>query len=117
MLSPDGKRVVVRRALGAAGADSNLWVVDLEKGTGLRITSTFSQMPVWSPDGSRIAHNNGNNIAVKAANGSGDAETLLQRTAFPASWSPDGRFIFFMERGVKTRSDLWALPMFGDRKD
>src|SRR5205807_2290381 len=61
MLSPDGKRLAVRREMGSAGADSNLWVVDLEKGTGLRITSTFSQMPVWSPDGSRIAHNNGNN--------------------------------------------------------
>jgi serine/threonine protein kinase len=92
MLSPEGKRLVVRRAMGPTGADSNLWVVDLEKGTGLRITSTFSQMPVWSPDGSRIAYNNGNNIAVKAANGSGEAEVVLQRTAFPAAWSPDGRF-------------------------
>ena len=117
MLSPDGKRLVVRRAMSSAGADSNLWVVDLEKGTGLRITSTFSQMPVWSPDGSRIAYNSGNGVSVKAANGSGDAETLLPRTAFTASWSPDGRFIIFKERGVKTRMDLWALPMFGDRKE
>jgi len=117
MLSADGKRMVVRRAISPAGADSNLWVVDLEKGTGLRITSTFSQMPVWSPDGSRIAYNNGNNIVVKAANGSGEAETLVERTAFPADWSRDGRFIIFMERGVKTRTDLWALPTFGDRKE
>ena len=117
MLSPDGKRLVVRKTISPAGADSNLWVVDLEKGTGLRITSTFSQMPVWSPDGSRIAYNNGNNIVVKAANGSGDAEILVQRTAFPAAWSPDGRFIIFMERAVKTRTDLWALPTFGDRKE
>ena len=123
MLSPDGKRLVVRRTTDSTGTDSNpgagsnLWVVDLEKGTGLRITSTFSQMPVWSPDGKNILHNNGNNIAVKAANGSGDAEILLQRTAFPASWSPDGRFILFTERGVKTRMDLWALPMFGERRE
>jgi Tol biopolymer transport system component len=121
MLSPDGKRLVVRRGTGATesnpGTGSNLWVVDLEKGTGLRITSTFSQAPVWSPDGSRIVHNNGAGIAVRAANGSGDSETLLQRTAFPAAWSPDGRFILFMERGVKTRMDLWALPMFGERRE
>jgi Tol biopolymer transport system component len=122
MLSPDGKRLVVRREMSSgtgptAGTGSNLWVVDLEKGTGLRITSTFSQMPVWSPDGSRIAYNNGNNIAVKAANGSGDSEIFLQRTAFPAAWSPDGRFILFVERGVKTRSDLWAVPMFGERRE
>jgi serine/threonine protein kinase len=117
MLSPDGKRLAVRRTLSTAGVDSNIWVVDLDKGTGQRITSTFSQMPVWSPDGSRIAYNNGNNIVVKAANGSGEAETLLPLTVFPAAWSPDGRFILFMERGVKTRMDLWALPMFGDKKE
>jgi dipeptidyl aminopeptidase/acylaminoacyl peptidase len=117
MLSPDGKRLVVRRVMSPVGTDSNIWVVDLEKGTGLRITSTFSQMPVWSPDGSRILYNSGNSIAVKAANGTGDAETLLPRTAFTAAWSPDGRFIIFMERGVKTRMDLWAMPLFGDRKE
>ena len=119
MLSPDGKRLVVRKAIssaGATGADSNLWVIDLERGTGLRLTSTFSQTPVWSPDGSRIVYNSGNGISVKAANGFADAEILLPRTAFTAAWSSDGRFIFFMERGVKTRLDLWALPMFGDRK-
>src|SRR5262249_38268950 len=116
-LSPDGKRVAVRRATGSLGADSNIWVVDLEKGTGLRLTSTFSQMPLWSPDGSRVVYNNGNNIVGKAANGSGEAETILPRTAFPASYSSDGRFLLFMERGVKTRMDIWAVPMFGDRKE
>jgi Tol biopolymer transport system component len=123
MLSPDGKRLVVRRLTGAVatgtnpGAGSNLWVVDLEKGTGLRITSNFSQTPVWSPDGSRIVYNNGKNIAVKAANGSGDEEIILQRTGFPTAWSPDGRFIIFRERGVKTRLDMWVLQMFGERKE
>lgn len=123
MLSPDGKRMVVRRIQGqiegaAGGANSNIWVVDLEKGgTGLRLTNTFSQMPVWSPDGTRILHNAGNSIVVRSATGSGDAETLVPRTAFPTAWSPEGRFIFYTERGVKTRMDIWALPLFGDRKE
>src|SRR2546425_91854 len=110
-LSPDGKRLVVKR-------DFNLWVIDLAKGTGLRITSTFSQIPVWSPDGSRIVYSSGNGgMTVKAANGLGDAESLLQGPNFPASWSPDGRFIVFVRRGVKTRLDMWVLPMFGDKKE
>ena len=110
-ISPDGKRVVVKR-------DQNLWVIDLEKGSGLRITSTFSQMPVWSPDGKRIVYSSGNGgVTVKAANGSGDAETLSPRTSFPAAWSPDGRFIIFTERGVKTRMDIWVLPISGDKKE
>jgi eukaryotic-like serine/threonine-protein kinase len=123
MLSPDGKRLVVRRIQGQAqfssgGANSNIWVVDLEKGgTGLRLTDTFSQMPVWSPDGTRILHNAGNSIVVRSATGSGEPETLVPRTAFPTAWSHDGRFIFYTERGVKTRMDVWALPLFGDRKE
>jgi eukaryotic-like serine/threonine-protein kinase len=117
MLSPDGQRLVVRRTLSPVGVDSNIWVVDLDKRNGQRITSTFSQLPVWSPDGSRIAYNNGANIVVKAANGSGEPETLLPRTTFPAAWSPDGRFILFMERSANTRMDLWALPMFGDKRE
>ena len=109
-LSPDGKRLVVKR-------DNNLWVIDLAKGTGLRITSTFSQIPVWSPDGNRIAYSGNGGITVKAANGSGDAEAILKGTNFPAAWSPDGRFIIFVHRGVKTRRDMWVLPMFGDKKE
>jgi serine/threonine protein kinase len=109
-ISPDGKRLAVKR-------DFNLWVIDLEKGTGLRITSTFSQVPVWSPDGSRLAYIADGGLTMKAANGSGEAETLVSGASFPAEWSPDGRFIIFLRRGVKTRRDLWALPTSGDRKE
>jgi len=110
-ISPDGKRLVVKR-------NQNLWVIDLEKGTALRITSTFSQMPVWSPDGSRIAYSEGTNgLTVKPVNGSGDAEGLLLGANFPAAWSPDGRSIIFLRRGVRTRMDIYALPLLGDRKE
>ncbi len=110
-ISPDGKRLVVKR-------NQNLWVIDLKKGTALRITSTFSQIPVWSPDGSRIAYSEGTNgLTVKPANGSGDAEGLLLGANFPAAWSPGGRSIIFLRRGVKTRMDIYGLPLFGDRKE
>jgi len=108
-LSPDGKRLVVKK-------EQNLWVIDLEKGTGLRLTSTFSQIPVWSPDGNRIVYSRGA-LTLKSADGVGDEQTLLERTAYPASWSPDGRFIIFSETGVKTRMDISVLPMFGDKKE
>jgi serine/threonine protein kinase len=108
-ISPNGKRLVVKK-------EQNLWVIDLEKGTGQRLTSTFSQIPVWSPDGNRIVYSRGG-LTVKSANGSGDEENLLARTAYPTSWSADGRFIILSETGVKTRMDIWALPMFGDKKE
>jgi Tol biopolymer transport system component len=109
-LSPDGKRLVVKR-------DNFLWVTDLEKGSTLRITSDFSQGPIWSPDGSRIAYSSTPGMAAKASNGLGDAELLIEGPRFPACWSPDGRFILFKYRGVKTRMDVWALPTFGDKKE
>jgi eukaryotic-like serine/threonine-protein kinase len=107
-LSPDGKRLIVKK-------DQNLWMIDLAKGTGLRITSTFSQMPVWSPDGNRIVYA-ARDVKVKAANGSPEEEVLLKRIGFPSSWSPDGRLVIFMEGGVNTRMDIWALQMSGEKK-
>ncbi|MDX6445450.1 MAG: eukaryotic-like serine/threonine-protein kinase [Blastocatellia bacterium] len=115
-ISPDGKRLLVKRDANDL-TRNNLWVIDLEKGTSLRLTSTFSQIPVWSPDGSRIAYSAGGGITVKPANGLGDAEVLHVGTNFPSDWSPDGRFIIFLRRGLKTRMDMYALSMRGERKE
>ncbi|MEP6944750.1 MAG: hypothetical protein ABJA02_02450, partial [Acidobacteriota bacterium] len=111
-ISPDGKRLLVKR-----GSPQNLWVTDLEKGTDLRITSDFGQIPIWSPDGSKIAFSGNGGLSVKASNGLGDAEALLPGPNFPNSWSPDGRFIFFLRRGVKTRFDMYALSLDGERRE
>jgi Tol biopolymer transport system component len=109
-LSPDGKRLAMKR-------ENNLWVTDLDKGGSLRITSSFSQTPIWSPDGSRISFSATPGMSVKASNGLGDEQVLLEGPRFPSDWSPDGRFILFLYRGVKTRMDIWAMPTFGDKKE
>ena len=112
-ISPDGRRVVIKR-----NPPSTIWVIDFEKSTSIRITSDFGQMPVWSPDGSRILYSGGGGLSLKAASGLGEAETLPSGPApFPMSWSPDGRYIIFLRRGVKTRLDMFALPLDGERKE
>jgi eukaryotic-like serine/threonine-protein kinase len=116
-ISPDGKRVLVKKAPSDGGSYANIWVEDLEKGTTLRITSTFAQMPIWSPEGNRIAYNCDVGICLKNANGLGEAEQIYAGTNFTAQWSPDGRFIIFLRRGVKTRLDMYALSMTGERKE
>ena len=37
-------------------------------------------------------------------------------TTFPTDWSADGRFLLYYARSERTRIDIWALPLFGDRK-
>jgi Tol biopolymer transport system component len=110
-ISPDGKLLAVKR-------EQDVWVIDLEKGTPQRITSSFAQHPIWSPDGTRLAYSSGiSGLTIKNANGSGEAEILLPGAVFPRAWSPDGRFIIFARRGITTRLDIYAMPLLGERKE
>ena len=114
-LSPDGKRVVIKR-----NPPHTIWVVDLEKGNSVRITSDFGQMPLWSPDGSRIAYAGPVGMMIKSSTGLGEPEMALPSAVsgatFPCCWSPDGKFIVYQKRGVKTRLDLYALSL-EDKKE
>ena len=123
MLSPDGTRVAVTQFEQSNGT-SNIWVIDLMRGNSVRITFTpgRNDFPLWSPDGKTIAFASNRqgylDIYQKNADGSGD-ETLLLKSSEdkqPRAWSRDGRLIVFMSAGLKTRSDIWALPLQGDRK-
>ena len=110
-LSPDGKRLALRR--------NGIWITDLAGENGIKL-SAFGQLPTWSPDGSRLAYNGrveevGAGIFERAASGVGDPQLLLAGVVFPKVWTPDGRFLLYMMRGPKTRSDIWALPSFGER--
>jgi Tol biopolymer transport system component len=113
-ISPDGKRVVIKK-------DFNLWIIDLETNTPQRFTTTFAQNPIWSPDGTKIVYSGPSGsvggLSIKNSNGSGESESLLPGANFPRSFTPDGRFLLFLRRGVKTRLDIYVLPMFGERKE
>jgi Tol biopolymer transport system component/predicted Ser/Thr protein kinase len=121
-LAPDEMRIAI------AGEDENtledLWVVDLERATSLRLTAIHgsNHEPVWSPDGRRVAFSSNRNgvydLYRKQANGIGEEELLLRslhrKTA--TSWSPDGRFLVYMEIDPRTGFDILVLPFEGDRK-
>jgi hypothetical protein len=54
-LSPDERRVAYHRHEGRPNGD--VWLVDLGRGTSERLTHTGeNNLPVWSPDGTRIAY-------------------------------------------------------------
>ena len=119
-LSPDGKW-----AAATTGSEATaIWLLDFTRGTRTRFTfgSSNSRSPVWSPDGSRIifASDRGGHFDLyqKLANGASDQELLLksENDKYPTSWSRDGRFLLYTVAEPKKGSDLWVLPLEGDRK-
>ena len=39
-----------------------------------------------------------------------------RRNESPLDWSQDGRFLLYSTQNPKTASDIWALPLMGERK-
>ncbi len=121
-VSRDGKRIAVHRHDGNGG---DIWVADSTKAQLRRLTFDASQdnsSPVWSPDGARIAYASlrGGKWGLyhKLANGTGNEELLLESELqkAPMSWPLDGKHIVYWLNDPKTGSDLWVLPLSGDRK-
>jgi eukaryotic-like serine/threonine-protein kinase len=124
-LSPDGKRLAVNLFNGTQGTQ-DIWIFDLARATRTRLTfGSASQLsPAWSPDGKTIFYQSnatgGFHIYSKAADGSGSEQTVIEskdaEEAIPTP-SPDGRYLVYLRRsGGQPSNDLWALPLFGDRK-
>jgi Tol biopolymer transport system component len=123
-LSPDATRAVGRDNPPQGPGD--LWVLDFARGVRTRFTFRQSpgSFPVWSPDGASIVFSSGDSpldtIYEKAASGAGEAKELLKKSGepkVPTSWSRDGRsLLYFTTTVANTNSDLWVLPLAGDRK-
>jgi serine/threonine protein kinase/Tol biopolymer transport system component len=123
-LSPDGKKVAFTMADSRTGL-GDLWIHDLLRGTRTRFTSgdADDDLFVWSPDGRRATFfsaredESKNTLHIKDLTDSGEGETPLQAGfQAPQSWSPDGRFILYVQNPPTMNPDLWVLPLFGERK-
>ena len=118
-ISPDGTRMAGSRG-DPGGSGSTIWIVDLAQGSEVRLTTDPSDnaVPVWSPDGKKIAFSSSrdgtSNLYLRAADGAGSDELLLKtgERKLPLDWSRDGRFLLFNSGATKGR-DIWVLPMDG----
>ncbi len=118
-ISPQGDRLAIGIDIGM----NDIWVIDLVRGVRTRLTFGPVQniAPVWSPDGKWIAYNSDRNgrsaIFRKRADGSGGEELLLtdDQALAPTNWSHDGKTLIY-DRGGVGSSEIWALPLEGDRK-
>jgi Tol biopolymer transport system component len=119
-ISPDGRTVALTRTVNGKW---EVWLIDAVRGVPRHFTSgSPSEEPVWSNDGNRIAFGSEPKGVVdlyEKAVGSAGTETLLAASSehkHANDWSPDGRFIVYTNQSAKNGYDIWALPLFGDRK-
>lgn len=100
-LSPNGTHIV----LDVRWPESDIWVWDLERESITRITHDPAEnaLPVWYPDGTRMAFGDGRrgntNVYSYSLNGGGMPEQLTEgdRRQLPFTISPDGHYLLFGE--------------------
>ena len=117
-LSPDGRRI----AVGIEGPTHDVWVSEVGRDSLTRLTfGSDNYLPVWTPDGARIAFQSNRtgpwHVFWMPVDRSGPEETLVESPFAPiaASFSPDGQTLVYSQLSPQTSSDIWFLPLAGQR--
>ncbi len=110
--SPGGGRVAV--LMGQMGGD--LWVVDLQRSTRIRLTTgDHYHHPVWTPDGQRIVFTSSPregraSLEWIVADGSSPPQSLWAPTdrtwVYPTDFLPDGRLLVTVQRNGAGHADI-----------
>jgi Tol biopolymer transport system component len=126
--SPDGRTIIfvgvrVRRSVPVSG--QGLFAVH-PNGTDLHLLAqppkgTLWVYPNWSPGGKHIAliEFSRSGALVKVMNSQGHDETTLVKSRVPdhpevgLTWSPDGRWIAYVDTGGTKTPGIWAVPAGG----
>jgi Tol biopolymer transport system component len=121
-LSPDDRHIAVARRSGSP-RNLDIWLVNAVSGARSPLTNSpgIDSAPIWSSDSKRIAFlsERQGTMALRQIAIDGTRDEVLAEdvaTDIPTSWSPDGRHILLTRRLSTQSSDIWALPLFGDRK-
>jgi serine/threonine protein kinase len=111
-ISPDGRRVAFEQT-DRDGRHVDIWIHELANNSTLRFTfgSSLNEIPIWSPDGKRIAYGSSQklnfNLYQKNADGSGSEEQITDFGNMQTGiwdWSRDGKFLL-----VRKDVELWYL--------
>jgi Tol biopolymer transport system component len=125
-LSPDGKRLATA-IFDIERGQQDLWIFDVNTNAGRRLTAdpAIRDAPVWSPDSRTLAFlhqadGSPPRVHVRGAEAK-DAEQTMAAADFqmPADWSPDGRFITYVNTGFPrvandTQGDVWVFDLARD---
>jgi eukaryotic-like serine/threonine-protein kinase len=119
--SPDGRML----ALDILSDNLDVWVYEWARDTPTRLTfdPADDQVPVWTPDGKRIAFTSPRtkgtpNLYWQRADGTGEVQRMTEspNPQFPSIFDPSGKYLAFHELTPKNSNDLMILPIEGDEK-
>jgi Tol biopolymer transport system component len=121
--SPDDTRLAVARRESTVPA-RDIWVFDLARGNRLRLTldAGDDNAPRWSADGRWVMFSSNRlgvrDIYKRLASGEGADELVFESETHKSvnAWSLDGRFVVYDTGGPGSTSDLYVLPLSGDRR-
>jgi eukaryotic-like serine/threonine-protein kinase len=95
---------------------SDISIGRLDRTTLSRLTSDgLNVEPVWTPDCQTLTFSSSQtgimNIYTRAADGSGEAERIVEgrHTMAAGSWTPDGHRLLYWKLGGETRADVWIF--------
>jgi Tol biopolymer transport system component len=120
-LSPDGSRILYQEIDAAVGSP-DLLVEDLERGNRLKLTKDGGAglLPVWSPDGQRLAYVTGtvatSTLVIGSADGTGTVATVPcpALLCYPTDWSSAGLLVTVRTGDqnpapIRGPADVWIL--------
>lgn len=121
-VSPDGRHLA-RERLDAVRGNPDIWVDDLDRGSHVLITTSPEPdvLPVWSPEGTRLAFVLGRPpgrpgprvLKIANADGSGVIRSFpCAGECYPTDWTSDGRDLIVNVPDAKG-GDVWAIPASG----
>ncbi|MCX6132886.1 MAG: protein kinase [Ignavibacteriales bacterium] len=120
--SPNGKLLAYALNDRLSG-NLDIWIYELSSRSKTRFTynNAPDRLPVWSHDGTQLvfaSNRKGVFDLYRKKLGTGQEELLFEsnENKQPFDWSADGRFLAYVTTtALKTRSDIWVLPIAGDR--
>lgn len=114
--SPDGRRIAFES--GRSGETQEIWLADADGSNPVQLThgpGTWQGQPRFSPDSRRVVFNSRGEDGyadvwtIDTDGGSARRITHAPRVEAMASWSHDGRWIYYREDRADGR-DIWRIP-------
>jgi len=113
-ISPDGQQLAMTTGTGDAG---NLWVYNFDGQPPYPLAlEGMHGLPVWTPDGKKVAFGSGvagslDVVWIPADGSTLEPEALLEGSSnqTPASWTPDGEELVFVQTDADGPIDIMAV--------